>query len=172
MRTISESAIDLRWSRPKLLRSEYELLSKGELVGRLALHGFCNVAATAESGEGRWKFQREGILGTRATIVSAESGDTLATFRSNIWGMGGELRFISGHRSRAAMNFWGTQLRLESAPYGPLVTLRSGGLSHRSAEVDIANAARDLPELPLLVLFGWYLFIMIHRDTSAVVVTG
>jgi hypothetical protein len=40
------------------------------------------------------------------------------------------------------------------------------------ADVDVTEAARELPELPLLVLFGWYLLVMLERDSAAVVTTG
>jgi hypothetical protein len=172
MRTIAENAAELRWWRPRLLRPEYELLSQGQLVGTLRFHGFCRSLATAESGEGKWTFHREGFFRTRATIRSAASADVVATFRSSFWGPGGELTFATGRRVWASMNFWSTRLQFHSESNMPLVQLRSGGLSHRSAQVDLASAARDLPDLPLLVLFGWYLFIMFHRDAAAVVVTG
>jgi hypothetical protein len=33
--------------------------------------------------------------------------------------------------------------------------------------VEVEETARALPELPLLVVFGWYLCVMLHRDSSA-----
>jgi len=42
----------------------------------------------------------------------------------------------------------------------------------RRADVEIVPAARALPEIPLLVAFGWFLFVMLEQDAGAVVVTG
>jgi hypothetical protein len=38
--------------------------------------------------------------------------------------------------------------------------------------VEIHSAARHLAELPLLVTFGWFHYVMLEQDAGAVVVTG
>jgi hypothetical protein len=40
------------------------------------------------------------------------------------------------------------------------------GMFRLSAEVEILPSARGLADLPLLVLFGWYLAVMCYMDAS------
>ena len=49
----------------------------------------------------------------------------------------------------------------------PLVRFHIGGFFRQSAEVEILPEGARLEELPILVIFGWYLILMLHRDSAA-----
>ena len=49
-----------------------------------------------------------------------------------------------------------------------LIHYRYRGLLGSSAEVTVLPAAQDVPELPWMVMLGWYLMIMMEDDASAV----
>ena len=44
-----------------------------------------------------------------------------------------------------------------------------GGMLHMSSRVEIHAPARDIPELPWMVLLGWYLVVMMNMDSAATV---
>jgi hypothetical protein len=46
---------------------------------------------------------------------------------------------------------------------------RHGLWSHAS---DVRIFAKELPELPILVAFGWYLLVVLHDDAGAAMVIG
>jgi hypothetical protein len=173
MNRIPECLNALRWSQTSVVRWEYELRSGEELVATLRVRGF-GTLATAESGDGSWTFKRVGFFQNRATIRAAGEEVDLAVFQNNTWKGGGDLRFAGGRTFKATTSFWTRDLEFSTESEEPLVRFDYGGVFRRSADVEVAPDARHLPELPLLVLFGWYLLVMLDRDAavSAVVITG
>lgn len=172
MLKISEATIGLRWSQPSALRAEYELRLGDVLVGILRLREL-GTLGTAESGDGSWTFKRVGFWQNRATIRVLGSDMDLAEFRNNTWPMGGALKFQAGRTFRATTNLWMTQFAFSDEADVPLVRFHYGGAFRRWADVEITEVAKPLPELPLLVLFGWYLLVMLDRDAAAILlVTG
>jgi hypothetical protein len=171
MRRIVEHSSSLRWFQPSALRMEYELSSGNELVGTLKLRGLLGTLATAESGDGSWTFKRVGFWQNRATIRERGSEAELAVFRNNTWAAGGELEFVGGPLYKATTNFWMTRFEFCTPSEVALVRFRYGGFLRRSADVEVTAPATDLAQLPLLVLFGWYLMVMLDRDAGAVAIT-
>jgi hypothetical protein len=159
---------ELRWSQPNALKRNYELRSGAERVATLEFRSSFGTFATAQSGDGTWTFKRVGFWQNRACIREAGSETDLAVFKNNTWASGGTLEFAQ-HRFRATTNLWMTHFTFETESGRPLVQFKYGGVFRRSARVEISADGRPAPELPLLVLFGWYLVIMLDSDTDAVV---
>jgi hypothetical protein len=70
-----------------------------------------------------------------------------------------------------------TKLEFRTEGDEPLVRFDYGGAFRLSAKVVISPAARGSEDLPLFVLFGWYLAVMLYEDAcatgaGAVVVSG
>ena len=176
MKKLSEVVtLELRWAQPKAMRSEYELTASGEVVARLSIPSPWGTKATAESGDGAWTFKRTGFWQQTASIRKQGSDEDLAIFRNNTWHNGGTLTFSNGREFRATTNFWSTRLEFEDGAGMPMVRYHYGGVFKLHADVEVTAAARQLPETPLLVLFGWYLALMLHRDAagaSAAVAAG
>jgi hypothetical protein len=157
----------LRWSQPSGLRGRYELRSGDELVGTLVFRSAFGTLATAESGDGCWTFKRVGFWQHRATIRKCGEDADLAVFTNQTWGGGGTLEFPSGRRFRATTNFWHTNLEFVTEAGERLTRFDYGGFFRMSAAVEVSRRALQLPELPLFVLFGWYLAVMLSRDAAA-----
>ena len=166
-RIVAVADRELRWAQPSFLRQEFELTAASEVVARLAFRGILGTLATAESGDGAWTFKRVGFWQGRATVRAAGSEADLAVFRNDTWKSGGTLEFVGGPRYRATTNFWNTRFAFETESEDSLVRFHHGGAFRLSSTVEISETARALPELPLLVLFGWYLCVMLHRDAGA-----
>jgi len=66
------------------------------------------------------------------------------------------------------MNFWMTRFEIGTESLEPVLRFVRRGFACQSAEVEILD--EDVPELPVLVLFGWYLLLMLHQDASAAVI--
>ena len=80
---------------------------------------------------------------------------------------GGTLELPDGRRFPANSNFWHTRYQIKTDGDSPLVTFQREGALHLSASVEIHDAARKLPELPWLVMLGWYLMVMQQMDAAA-----
>ncbi len=162
----------LKWVQPKMFDNKYELHAGDELVAALAFRGIGGTFATAESGDGGWTFKRVGFWQNKATVRTRESKSDLAVFRNNTWTGGGMLEFANGKIFKATTNFWMTNYEFQKDTGEPLVRFKYGGIFHLSSEVEILPEARALSELPVLILFGWYLAVMLYMDSSAAAVVA
>ena len=92
----------------------------------------------------------------------------MAVFKNNTWTGGGTLELPDGRRYQADTNFWMTAFTLTSESGEALVRYRRiGGLLTLSAAVEITPAGASVPELPWLVMLGWYLVVQLHNDSAA-----
>ena len=67
----------------------------------------------------------------------------------------------------ATTNMWQTNLEFKTESGEPLLRLKSAGLLHHFATVEIQQQAIGLGELPWLVMLGWYLIVMMNLDAAA-----
>jgi hypothetical protein len=162
-------ATELRWTQPRTFSRAYELRTD-EAVGTLTFPSMFGSLARGESGDGCWTFKRLGFISTHVTIRPCHSNQNIAIFRNNTWSGGGVLEFPDGRRYLANSNFWQTRYSIHTADELPLITFdRVRGITHLSSDVEIHDAARSLPELPWLIMLGWYLTVMQHSDSVAAV---
>ena len=160
----------LRWTQPRTFAQDYELRAGDIPIGTLVFGSAFGSRATGESGDGCWTFKRVGFIAMHVTIRACGSEQDLAVFRNNTWSGGGMLELPDGRTYRANSNFWQTRYAMETEAGLPLITLsRVGGLLHLSSDVEIHLAARSFAELPWLVMLGWYLTVMQHRDGAVAV---
>jgi len=175
MRRISELiGTKLKWVQPSALKMHYELRAGDDLAASLHFRSSFGSFATAESEDGCWTFKRVGFWQTRVTIRPCGTNNDIANFINNTWSGGGTLEIPDGRRILANTNFWQTKYEFKIDPGETLVEFETGGLIHLSANVEIKPRAATMPELPLMVMLGWYLVVMMHMDSSAasVVIVG
>jgi hypothetical protein len=164
--------LPLLWHRPSLLKAEYELKSGEALVATLRFRSVWGTFATAQSADGCWTFKRVGFWQTRATIRRCDSEEEIAAFKNNTWSGGGTLLFPDGHQYLANTNFWQTQYEFKTETGESLIHYRNRGLFVSSAEVTILPPAQAVPELPWMVMLGWYLILMMQNDSAYVAAAG
>lgn len=158
---------ELEWAQPNAWKMQYELHSGTEIVATLRFRSSFGSFATAESLDGCWTFKRIGFWQIRATIRVCESDIDLAMFKNNSWSGGGSLEFPDGRKLLATTNGWQTKLEVKTEVGETLLRFNIRGLVHLAATVEIHPAAVEMPELPLLVMFGWYLVVMLYMDSAA-----
>jgi hypothetical protein len=165
---------DLKWSQPSARKMEYELRAGDELVATLRFRSSFGSFATAESADGCWTFKRVGFWRTRVTIRACNTDTEIAVFRNNTWKKGGTLEYPDGRAFRADSNLWLTKFGFTTASKEQLLEFRNSGVVHLSATVHIRPAAAGVPELPWMVMLGWYLAIMMRSDanTAGAAATG
>ena len=160
----------LQWHRPGLFKPEYELRSDDVLVATLRFRSVWGTFATAQSDDGCWTFKRVGFWQTRVTIRPCDSEEEIATFKNNTWTGGGTLLFPDGRQYLANTNFWQTQYEFKTPTGESLIHYRNHGLFVSSAEVTILPQAQQVPELPWMVMLGWYFSLMMQNDSAAAAV--
>lgn len=162
----------LKWVQPSALKMNYELHADDELAATLRFRSSWGSLATAESADGCWTFKRVGFWQTKATIRASGSDQELAVFKNNTWAGGGTLELANSRKYPATSNFWQTQYEFQTEQGTPLIRFKCGGLTHLSSEVDILPSAFAMPELPWMVLFGFYLVVGMTMDAAAAVVVS
>lgn len=161
---------ELKWYQPHAMEMNYELRHQDLQVASLRFRSAFGSLATGESGDGCWTFKRIGFWQTRVTVRACNAHENLAIYQNNTWSNGGSLEFPDGRKYHANTNFWMTEYSFTAESDLPLVKFRQiGGIVHASAMVEIQPGAVALPELPWLVLLGWYLTVMMNMDSSAAV---
>jgi hypothetical protein len=157
----------LQWAQPSAMKREFELRDGEELVATLRFRSSLGSLATVQASEGSWTFKRVGFWSTRVTICPAGSEEEIAVFRNATWHGGGTLELPDGRQFRASTNFWMTRYDfVDSADQRLVQFTRIRGAFHHSAQVEIAEAAAKLAELPWMVALGWYLAIKMRDDAS------
>jgi hypothetical protein len=159
---------ELKWSQPRAFKQEYELRAGDELAATLIFPRSLRSDAIGESADGSWDFQREGPLHPRILIRVSGSPDEIAVFRKSAWKSCGTLAFPDGRTFRTASNIWASRYSFVDATGDPIVELKNCGVLHRAANLTLAQRARDLPELPMMVMLAWYLDVLMQNDTVAV----
>ena len=158
----------LHWQQPSMLHMEYELHTpENEVIATLKFKSTFGSFATAECADGCWTFKRVGFWHTRATIRPCDAEEDIATFRHNTWAGGGTLEFPDGRKLLASTNFWQTRLDIKTETGQPLIRLHTDGFLKMSATVEICPEAKEVVELPWLVMLSFYLAVMMYMDASA-----
>ncbi|MCA9910050.1 MAG: hypothetical protein KC519_15435 [Anaerolineae bacterium] len=163
---------NLRWVQPSSWRREYELRSgSGELVGRMVRRGLLREIAEVEAVGNRWVFERKGFWNRRIEIHSAGTGDSPAEFDYHF--VGGKLIFPDGRElTWRSSNFWSTQWAWTTEDGTPIVGFKTGGAFKLNSEISLDPELADQKALPLLIFLGWYLYLLFHDDSAAVVVVA
>ncbi len=159
---------ELKWIQPHALKMEYELHIGDMVVATLRFRSSFGSFAMATSTEGSWTFKRVGFWQTKVTIRASETETDLAVFKNNTWSAGGTLELPDGRKYPANTNFWATQYEFKTDRGEALISYRNiGGVLHLSSVTEIHPLAKDIPEIPWMIMLGWYLTVMMHMDSAA-----
>jgi hypothetical protein len=169
MRTIQDAApSNLSWQQPQALRCEYELRAGDELLATLRKTSTFGSAMDAEIGASRFTFKPEGFFRSRITVQETGAAGEPAVFQSGFCG-GGRLALPDGRSYRWKMtSFWGSsRWAFVDDSDRPLVRFKSRNRLFRAgSDVEVGPGALALPELPVLILLGWYLLLRIQQDSA------
>ena len=157
----------LQWTQPAALSMRFVLEANGEPAATLQFRNLLGSLASGESADGSWTFKRTGFIKTGVTIRRSGDVADVATFANHSWSGGGTLHLPDGRVLRAGTNLWHSQLAFETEAGEPWLTFKSAGFLHLSSELEIQATAWKMPELPWIVMLGWYLIVMMRMESSA-----
>lgn len=152
----------LTWSRTSHGRI-HELRQNHIVVGTVQKPRFWSSIYLADTVGGHWKFQRVGFFYTRAEILDAATGQTVAQFKQG-WGNGGSLTFAGGQTFSLKNSGWLHPVWRITTEDARLVL----ELHAREKTVDlVASAPADNGRLSLLILFTLYRMLQADEDAAA-----
>jgi hypothetical protein len=158
----------LMWKQMGFGVREFELRSNETLLGRLYWPKLLSDRAVAESGDGKWIFDRVGFFRQEAIATEATTGLEVASFTFG-WLGDGELTLANGHRYQLyGTGFLSNDWVLADENNEALITMREGRSWFKyDAELELQVGAVKMPELPLMLFMSWYLVYMRLQDSAA-----
>jgi hypothetical protein len=170
MRALHDAApSNLSWQQPRALKAEYELRAGDELLAILRKSGSFGKSMEAEIGTARFTLKTEGFFRGRITVREAGATGEPAVFsRAGFLGLG-QIALPDGRSYGWKMrSFWGGRWAFADDSDRSLVSFTSRNRFFRAGcEVEIAPGALARPELPVLILLGWYLLLRRREDSSS-----
>ena len=163
---------EMKWEQPNAFKEQYELRVGEETIAALRWRSMWGSLATAESADGCWSFKRVGFFSTRVTVRVCDSEQDIAVYHPNTWSQGGTIELPDGRKYKASTNFWMSKVEISDETEETIIRYHIGGFFRQSAVVEVLPTALRLPELPMMVMLGWYLIILMHQDSATVAVAA
>lgn len=156
------------WKRPQMWRRQYELRTGGELIARLESRSLPGGSMWAETASGSWRVRHVGLLRGRSRVTAEGATEPAVEFRPR-WFGAGDIETARGNRFRwHRADFWGQRWAMvDSGGLRYLAFARSPAFLSLDTRVDVADHARDDAELEPLVLLGYYLLLLMVRQSHA-----
>jgi hypothetical protein len=158
---------DLHWIQPRVLDRDWELRCGDDVAATLVFRSAFGSFATAASAEGVWTFKRVGFWQLRATVRAAGGAEDLAVFEHNTWSGGGTLTLAGGRPIHVTTNIWQSKIEFLTDDDAVLFRYLTEGFLRRESQLEVMPPLLRMPEMPWLILFGWYLVVMMHQDSAA-----
>ena len=159
----------LRWTQTGAFSLLHELRADDTVMATLEFRSSFGCLATGRAEDRSWTFKRIGFWRPRATVRIEDSADNLAVFEHSTWSGGGSLTLADHRQIQVTTGSWQTCLEFRDSDGLVLFRYHTEGFMREAAELEILPAAARMSELPWLLLFGWYLVVMMHRDAGAAV---
>ncbi|MFL6237570.1 MAG: hypothetical protein ACJ76N_30910 [Thermoanaerobaculia bacterium] len=169
MRTIREAASSyLSWQQPRAFRAEYELRAGDELLATLWSGSSFGATMGAKIGASEFSLMTEGFFQDLIAVREVGAVGVAAYFRKGA--VEGQLALPDDRDCRwKVTSFWSSRWAFVDDSDRPLVSFQARSQFFRAGcDVAIDPGALVLPELPILVILGWYLLLRTRDDSAAV----
>lgn len=159
---------ELSWVQASDGEAGYRLVQDGKSVASLRFAKALGSLATGDAEGSRWTFKRVGVFRPRITVRLEGSETDLAVFEPG-WTGAGPLRFSEGRSYRwTNVSFWQLEWAFVRDDDGsPLVRFFQRAVGRHGGPVRVEAAAKELRDLPVLLLLGWYLLVLLDREADA-----
>jgi hypothetical protein len=168
IREVGKSTLELKQS--STFKNACEIRSHSNILGRLSWEKASDTRANADSAEGCWTFERTGFFTTKIVVRDLGQDTEKAVFTCH-WRGSDTLNFADGRTYQWVWNNgWGTAGAFTTTEGEPLVQfLAGGGLFSQTVRVELATAALELPDPILLVLLGWYWYMLLMYQQDLII---
>ncbi|MBI5867282.1 MAG: hypothetical protein HZB43_03180 [candidate division Zixibacteria bacterium] len=166
MKNLNElGSTPLTWVQPKAFRREFELQAADEPVARIQWETAFGSLVSVQTSEGRWLIKRFGLFWRQGSISREGDAGELATFTFGWFGRARLDTQRADHYFWARSGFWLPTWTFTNSSGFPVARFRLSGFFLKSkGEIEVCESAQlHQPDLPLLLLIGWYLVLVIQR---------
>ena len=134
-----------------------------EGAGTLRLDGWFSRGATAQAGDGRWRFDRRGVFQTVIEATDA-AGAVVGEFRGRTLRRGGELSWGDRRLELRPSSIWRQRFALADGDR-ELATIEGKGWGRRPVKVTVEDGGEAID--PGLLLFGAFVVRALAEDAAA-----
>ena len=158
------------WRRPQMWRRQYELRAGGELIARLESRSMLGGSMWGQTATSAWQARHVGLLRGRSLVTAEGSAAPAVEFRPR-WFGAGDIVTARGNRFRwHRADFWGLRWTMvDSGGLDWLTFARSPAFLTMDTNVGVSPGARADAELEPLVFLGYYLLLLMVRQSHAAV---
>ena len=154
--------MELNWKLVKNMGYVLHAIDKPEAIAILIVQGVFGSKAEGKCDQGYWIFKRAGILKNNISVADGNTGKEIAAFKKK--GLGGSLKEDDGKTFSIERNALMTEYSL-SIGNQQLISYQH---KDNRPQVFLQSSAREIDDLPLLVVFLGYLVIMQRIDANFV----
>ena len=164
-----------QWVQPKFNQRYFELRSNDLVIAKLQFQSPFGSLASAASASDTWTFKRVGFFNPRVTVRKESEELDIAVYRPRWTGADGIVVLDNGRKYHwKTANFWATEyVFLDQEGTIPLrfhqgiEEAKLADVFKIQARVEVDSQMVGNPDLPLLVLLGFYLIILQQEDSAA-----
>ncbi|MDX2178479.1 MAG: hypothetical protein SFV18_02725 [Bryobacteraceae bacterium] len=122
--------------------------------------------ATGQCGGETWTFKRKGVFKPIVTGRVMDSESEIVRFGPD-WMSGGEIELGDRRFRWKSQNFFSTSWHLLDRTEAEVISCKEKFSFGLKSELTLGSAARNLADLPLLVMFCCYLRVLAYEDMAA-----
>ena len=167
----SNQLAGLEWRQASAFSRTFDLYSGDSILAHLEWLKVLGTLASARTAEAHWTFKRTGFLTSVVTARVAGTEADIASYEPRWSGTKGQLHVGGQTLHLKGANFWATQWILLDGET-PLLQFGSHGVFKTAAEVTVTEAARERPDLPLLLCFVWYILLLHMQDSASTAIVA
>jgi hypothetical protein len=158
---------EMRWYTTGFARSNNELMgTDGETYATLVWKGILMSKAVGSCAKGDYEFKWAGFLRRHVPIVEISSGNKIGELRLGLFDSGW-LQMENGRRFQFKQLGWKQRWSFFDDLGEKQCTLAFHSWVSRGGDAIIAVNATLNPDLPILLLVGWYAMNMINAEAIA-----
>jgi hypothetical protein len=144
----------------------WELRANETVIGSVLAEGKFLSNAAAKCEDGSWKFKRVGALKANISIMGMDTGIEIALFKKNALNRNGSILINKEKKFKIGTNFLMSEYGVAHEKESIITLSNVTRYPILSSKLKIYPNAVNIPELPWLVLFSWYLAVMQHFDLA------
>jgi len=159
LKSITETTGQLAWVQASAWKRDCDLHDGHDVIATLRWQSAFQASALGETADGIWQFKLEGFLFRQwVRIERKDFGQDRANFQSGP-SFNGVLEYGDGRAFYWDSNFWLTKWIWSNEGNFELMRVERNLSLKTEGTVEMDTSFLAQPELPLMMLLGWYLIM-------------
>jgi hypothetical protein len=147
------------------VKSLYEIRFGDELLGSINMPRLWSDRAEAESADGRWMFERQGLLKPKI-LARALDGNILATYQPHSFKRISSIMIGEEEAFSVKKGIFRETLAVSSRFDTQIIHFQNHGNVRFHSEINFSYEAKRIKQLPLVFFLSCYILLLDRRDAA------